>query len=156
MNAPPIGAACAVLLLCAGVARAIEVSESVSVPGDPAEVWERIGGFCAIADWHPAVTSCDMARSDGVTARTLELDGGGVLSEERVDEGETSYAYVILDGPLPVADYRSEIAAEPEGDGTRITWSGEFRAAGATAPESEAVIRGIYRSGLDAIAASLD
>ena len=151
------GAVLAAATMWAGTASAqgaIEVSESVSLPGAPAEVWSRVGGFCAIADWHPAVTSCDQAEQDGVTIRTLELDGGGVLSEERLEEGETSYAYAILEGPLPVASYRSEIAAEPEGEGTRITWTGSFDAAGATDAEAEAAIRGIYRSGLDAIAAS--
>lgn len=134
--------------------RPIEISESVALPGAPAEVWAEVGGFCAIADWHPAVASCDEADRDGTTVRTLALEGGGALVEERVDEGEALYAYVILDGPLPVADYRSEIAAEQGQDGgTTLTWSGAFAASGATPEEAEAVIRGIYRAGLDALAA---
>ena len=157
MTGRVLSAALAALALAAGSASAqgaIEVSESVTVPGAPSEVWSRVGGFCTIADWHPAVASCDMAERDGVTIRTLALEGGGVLSEERLEEGETSYAYAILEGPLPVASYRSEIAAEPEGEGTRLTWTGSFDAEGAAPEEAEAVIRGIYRSGLDAIAAS--
>ncbi len=149
-----IGAACA-LASWTGAALAIEVSESVTVPGTPAAVWAEIGGFCAIADWHPAVASCDMAETDGVTVRTLALEGGGVLSEERISEGEAAYGYAILEGPLPVADYTSELTAEEGDGGTTITWSGAFDASGATDADAEAVIRSIYRAGLDAIAASM-
>ena len=149
-----IGAACA-LASWTDAALAVEVSESVTVSGEPAAVWAEIGGFCAIADWHPAVASCDMAESDGKTLRTLALEGGGVLEEERISEGETAYGYAILEGPLPVAGYTSELMAEAGDGGTTITWTGAFDAAGATDEEAEAVIRGIYRAGLDAVAASM-
>ena len=145
--------AAALIALAPTAALAVEVSESVILPGPPEEVWSRIGGFCAIAEWHEAVASCEVEERDGATIRTLALEGGGTLVEERLSEGATAYGYAILEGPLPVAGYTSELAAEPEGEGTRLTWSGSFEAEGATEGEAEAVIRGIYRSGLDAIAA---
>ena len=150
---PTLAAAGAALALGAGAAQAIEASESVSVPGEPAAVWERIGGFCAISEWHPAVASCEMGERDGATIRTLTLEGGGTILEERLSEGEASYGYAILESPLPVAGYTAEIAAEPGEGGTTITWSGSFEASGATDEEAEAVMLGIYRAGLDAIAA---
>ena len=151
-----IGAAGA-LALFSGAAGAVEVSESVVVPGEPAAVWAEIGGFCAIADWHPAVTACEAAEAGGATIRTLALEGGGELVEERVSGGETFYGYAILEGPLPVAGYTSELSARAGDEGTTITWSGSFDAAGgATNAEAEAAIRGIYRAGLDALAARME
>lgn len=148
-------AAPAALAQTAEPERPIEVSEEATLPGEPAEVWARMGAFCAIADWHPAVASCEEEERDGAVIRTLALEGGGALVEERLEEGGAHYAYAILEGPLPVADYRSEVVAEADGDGgTRLVWSGAFAAEGATAEEAEAVIRGIYRAGLDALAGS--
>ena len=145
--------AIALAALVPTAALAIDVTETVAVPGPPEEVWAAMGDFCAIAEWHEAVASCVTEERDGATIRTLELEGGGTLVEERLSEGETAYGYAILDGPLPVADYTSELSAEADGDGTLLTWTGTFDAANATDEEAEAVIRGIYRSGLDSIAA---
>ena len=149
-----IGAACALASGTDG-ALAVEVAESVTVLGEPAVVWAEIGGFCAIADWHPAVASCEMAEADGATTRTLALEGGGALLEERISDGEAAYGYAILEGPLPVAGYTSELSAAAADGGTAVTWTGSFEAAGATDEEARVAIRGIYRAGLDALAASL-
>ena len=142
--------ACAATALGAGAARAVDVSERVTMPGEPAAVWARVGGR-AIADWHPAVTGCAMGGEGGAVRRALGLEGGGTLLKERPSRGEASYGHAILERPLPVAGYAAEIAAEPGEGGTTITGSGSFEASGAA--EAEAVIRGIRRAGLDAIAA---
>jgi hypothetical protein len=60
--------------------------------------------------------------------------------------------YSIVDGPLPVANYRSTLKLERNGDeACKAVWSGEFNASGADDEAAEAVIRGIYTSGLDAL-----
>jgi hypothetical protein len=134
-------------------AGALEVEERATVAGDPAEVWARMGAFGAIGDWHPAVIGCETGERDGAATRTLSLAGGGALLEQRLEAGPTSYAYTILDGPLPVARYRSELRAEAAEGGTRLVWRGAFDARGGTDDEARATIRGIYRAGLDALAA---
>lgn len=142
-----------VLATTAGAAAAIEVSETVTISGTPEEVWNRIGEFCAVADWHDAVETCTQSTEGAETVRSLDLVGGGTLVEVRTDEGSTSYSYRIESGPLPVADYVSTLSATAADAGTELTWTGTFDAAGATDAEAEAAIRGIYRSGLDSIAA---
>ena len=156
MTRTMIAAAGLAWVLGSAPAPAIELSETVTVPGAPNAVWAEIGGFCDIAAWHDAVADCAQDEADGTARRTLTLEGGGTILEERTEAGETSYAYVILESPLPVADYASRFTAQADGDGTRLTWEGTFDAEGATEDEAEATIRGIYRSGLDAIAAMME
>jgi len=40
-----------------GSAYAITVKKRTEAPGLPPEIWQLVGGFCAIKDWHPAVAS---------------------------------------------------------------------------------------------------
>ncbi|MCJ2055197.1 SRPBCC family protein [Methylobacterium sp. J-048] len=133
---------------------ALEVTRSADVAAPPAKVWQTIGEFCGIGDWHPAIEKCVLSDKDGLKVRTLSLKGGGTLKEEQVsrDDKVMSYTYTILEGPLPVADYKSTLAVAPEGTGSKVTWSGTFNAKGA--PDTVAVdaIQGIYESGLKALA----
>ncbi|QEE38522.1 MULTISPECIES: SRPBCC family protein [unclassified Methylobacterium] len=132
---------------------ALEVTRSADIAAPPAKVWQTIGEFCGIGDWHPAIEKCVLSDKDGLKVRTLSLKGGGTLKEEQVsrDDKVMSYTYTILDGPLPVADYKSTLAVAPEGTGSKVTWSGTFNAKGA--PDTVAVdaIQGIYESGLKAL-----
>ena len=132
---------------------ALEVTRSADIAAPPAKVWQTIGEFCGIGDWHPAIEKCILSDKDGMKVRTLSLKGGGTLKEEQVsrDDKVMSYTYTILEGPLPVADYKSTLAVAPEGTGSKVTWSGTFNAKGA--PDTVAVdaIQGIYESGLKAL-----
>lgn len=147
---------CAAALLAAAAAPswALEVTKSVQVAASPATVWHVVGGFCGIGDWHPAIQSCALSRAHGRPQRTLALKGGGTLTERQVERSDTNmdYTYIIVKGPLPVSHYRSTIAVHPDGQGSKIVWSGRFDAAGATDDKAEGVISGIYESGLQALA----
>jgi hypothetical protein len=134
-------------------AQALEVSKSVEVAVPPEAVWQAIGGFCSIADWHPVVASCTDGEQDGVAMRTLKTVDGAVLVERRTqysDEG-MSYSYQIVESPLPVADYESTLAVMDSGGGSMITWSGEFAAKGAPDDQALSLIGGIYEAGLAAL-----
>jgi uncharacterized protein YndB with AHSA1/START domain len=145
------------LLLATGLvslpAQALEVRQTVAVTAPPEQVWQVIGDFCAIADWHPVVGQCAQSEQNGVAMRTLTTVDGGVLVEKRVqysDEG-MSYTYEIVESPLPVTDYVSTLAVMAGADGSLITWSGEFAAKGASDEQAIEVISGIYQSGLAAL-----
>ncbi|HEY5206196.1 MAG TPA: SRPBCC family protein, partial [Roseiarcus sp.] len=62
----------------------------------PDALWKKIGDFCGIGDWHPAVEKCVLS-TDG-KQRTLSLRGGGMLVEalETVDNATQTYTYTIL------------------------------------------------------------
>ena len=142
------------LVAVTGPGYAVDVQKSLDVAAPPAKVWQAIGDFCGIGAWHPAVETCAPSEKDGMKVRTLSLKGGGTLVEEQVsrDDKVMSYTYTILQGPLPVADYKSTLSVAPEGSGSKVSWTGTFNARGA--PDTVAVdaISGIYESGLKAIA----
>lgn len=133
---------------------ALEVTRSADIAAPPAKVWQTIGEFCGIGDWHPAIEKCALSDKDGMKVRTLSLKGGGTIKEEQVsrDDKVMSYTYTILESPLPVSDYKSTLSVAPEGSGSKVTWTGTFNAKGA--PDTVAVdaIQGIYDSGLKALA----
>ena len=145
-----------VLALVAGTVPgyAIDVAKTATVAAPPAKVWQTIGDFCGIGDWHPAVEKCALSEKDGMKVRTLSLKGGGTLVEEQVsrDDKVMSYTYTILSGPLPVSDYKSTLSVAPDGTGSKLSWTGTFNAKGAPDTVATDAISGIYESGLKAIA----
>ncbi len=116
-------------------------------------VWDLIGGFNALPNWHPAVEKSEIEGDGKGSVRTLHLAGGGTITErlEQLDEDGKSYTYSILSSPLPVANYTSTIRLKESGDGSGcvVEWESDFQASGA--PEDDAVkaIQGVYTAGLD-------
>jgi hypothetical protein len=147
----------AILALAAGLvvapALALEVTQSVEVSAPPEKVWETIGGFCSIAEWHPMIAACVDSEQNGVAIRTLTTTDGGVLVERRVQYSEEgmSYSYEILESPLPVADYEATLAVMDGPEGSMVTWSGEFDAKDASDATALETIDDIYGAGLAAL-----
>jgi hypothetical protein len=146
------------LFACAATpAFAVEVTRSIQVSTSPAKTWEEIGAFCGIGVWHPAVAKCELGMRKAHAARTLSLKGGGSILEEETERSDRgmSYSYIILESPLPVEDYKSTISVKEHGAGSTITWSGNFKAKGATDAKAAEVITGIYDAGLGGLKAKL-
>lgn len=131
-----------------------KVDEMQALAASAEQVWRLIGGYGALSEWHPGVERSVL--EDGGRVRRLSLHGGGSLLERlhAFSERERSYAYSIEEGPLPVASYRSTLSVRDRGGkrGCEVYWSGEFAPAGVSESEAMAVIRGIYRAGLDTLA----
>jgi uncharacterized protein YndB with AHSA1/START domain len=126
----------------------VDMKTEISV--SPDKVWELIGGFNALPDWHPAVEKSELEEEG--TMRRLSLAGGGTIIEklEKRDEKERVYTYSIINSPLPVANYTATIRVMDDGSGnSTVEWASEFNADGA--PENDAidVIQGIYQAGFD-------
>ena len=127
-----------------------KVEMSTRLPVSPAKLWEVVGGFNALADWHPAIETSEL--SNGGRTRTLSLMGGGKIVEdlEHANDDEWTYSYSIVDSPLPVGNYKATIKLTEEPDGTcSVAWSSDFEAVGA--PENQAIeaIQGVYQAGFD-------
>ncbi|MGA7518483.1 MAG: SRPBCC family protein, partial [Pseudolabrys sp.] len=86
-------AAGAVLLLSGLTAQALESSAKTASKLSADAVWSKIGDFCGISNWHPAVEKCELS-ADGKT-RTLSLKGGGTIVEAlvKMDAAGHSYTY---------------------------------------------------------------
>ena len=129
-----------------------KVSMSTKLGVSAEKLWDMIGGFHSLSDWHPAIEKCDIEEDGNVTLRRLTLAGGGEILErlEKSDNDERSYSYSIVSSPLPISNYTSTIRVHEDEDGNaRVEWSSEFDSAGA--PESDAVkvVEGIYSAGFD-------
>ena len=93
-------------------------------------VWDTIGGFNSLAKWHPAVARSDESKEGAATVRRLTLHGGGSIVErlESKDDKKRTYAYSILEGPLPVSGYKATLQVDENQDGKSCTveWSRAF------------------------------
>lgn len=139
----------------AGPAWALDVTKSIDVAASPEAVWKTIGGFCGIGDWHPVIEKCVPSKKGDKDVRTLSLKGGGTIVEEQEsrDDAKMAYTYTILEGPLPVTDYHSTLRVAKAGSGSKVTWTGTFKAKGAPDPKAQEAIAGVYEAGLKGIAA---
>src|SRR5262245_10366517 len=135
-----------------GPAAALEVSGSVVVSGKPDQVWYKIGAFCAIKEWHPAISKCEETEESGVIHRTLTTKDGAKIKEKLVDKTDTSYTYEIIESPLPVQNYRAQIGVSADADKTRVEWKSTFDAKEVSDAEAKKVISDTYKAGLDKIA----
>ena len=127
------------------------VSMNQDLPVPAQVVWQTIGGFNALPDWHPAVENSQVDDQGGEKVRTLHLVGGGEIIEklQQVDENERLYSYSIVSGVLPVANYTATIRVKATARGCNVEWFSEFDPSGAPENEAVAAIRGVYEAGFE-------
>ena len=127
----------------------VNLTQDLPVPAEI--VWNTIGGFNALPDWHPVVEKSEQTEEGGTKIRRLTLAGGGEIVEklEKVDDGERVYTYSIMESPLPVANYTATIRVRATNGGCTVEWSSEFEPSGAPESEATAVIRGVYEAGFE-------
>ena len=133
---------------------ALDSSVTMTSPQSPAALWKKVGDFCGIANWHPAIEKCVLS-ADG-KQRTLSLKGGGTIVEtlENWDDAKHSYSYTIVSGPLPVANYHSTISVTADPKGSALKWIGKYDAKGAPDADAKKAIDGVYESGAKALTGS--
>jgi hypothetical protein len=112
-------------VLVGGMTDMLFVSETTTLSAPATEVWELVGDFGAIADWHPWVPNC-MLSSDG---RTRTIDLGETKAVEVLltafDE-ELSHTYTVEQGPMPIKNYRATLSVSALPKGCRLTWEAKF------------------------------
>lgn len=143
--------ATAALIISSASAFALDSSLKATSTLAPDALWKKVGDFCGIGLWHPAVEKCVFS-ADG-KQRTLTLKGGGTIVEalEKHDDAGHSYPYTIVSGPLPVANYHSTISVAPDAKGSVLSWTGTYDAKGAPDADAKGVIDGIYAAGAAAL-----
>jgi hypothetical protein len=149
-----VAAAIAVGATAAVAASGISVRQVAKVNGTNTDVWAKIGSFCAIKDWHPALAGCEESKEGDATFRTLTLKDGGKIKEKLTGTTDTGYTYQIIDGPLPVKDYSASFSARADNDEPGkaiVVWSASFAAKGKPDSEARGVIEGIFKDGLKSI-----
>lgn len=159
----PLVVCCALAAVgAAAEAASLTSGKKLEVNVDPAKVdaekkalWDRFGGWCAIAEWHPTVKSCTESKEGDDTFRTLTLQDGGIIREKLLNRAGESYRYAILESPLPVKNYEAQFSVVPDDDDedeVNVVWAATYDAAdGKDDKEVRKKIDGIFKDGLDNI-----
>ena len=136
------------VILGMSTASAFALDSSVTMTSSisPEALWKKVGDFCGIASWHPAIEKCVLS-PDG-KQRTLSLKGGGTIVEalESWDDAKRSYTYTILSGPLPVANYHSTMTVTADPKGSALKWMGTFDAKGVPDADAKKTFDGVYEA----------
>jgi hypothetical protein len=126
-----------------------------NVSAEAKALWDRFGGWCAIAEWHPAVKSCTEAKEGDDTYRTLTLGDGGKIKEKLVSKGDLTYRYAIVESPLPVKNYEAQFSVTPDDDDedeVNVVWAATYDPAdGKTDKDARGAIDGIFKDGIASI-----
>ena len=146
-----LGGAAEAASLTSGKKLEVHVDED-KVEAEKKALWDRFGGWCAIAEWHPAVKSCEESKEGDDTYRTLTLQDGGKIKEKLLDRSGVAYRYVIVESPLPVKNYEAQFSVVPDDDDldeVNIVWAATYDAAdGKDDKEARKTIDGIFKDGI--------
>lgn len=138
----------------------VKVIRSTIIPAPIEAVWEVLRDFNGHDRWHPAVATSQIERgrdSDRVgCVRRFTLQDGSELREQllTLSDAETSYAYCLLDTPIPLFNYVSHVRLIPVTDGDHTFWHWESRfdtPQGRSAELAGMVGTDIYEAGFVAI-----
>ncbi|SEP67462.1 Polyketide cyclase / dehydrase and lipid transport [Pseudomonas sp. NFACC02] len=127
-------------------------SASVRIPVSADTVWALVGGFLSLPDWLPFIAQS--VSDEGGRIRHLTTEDGAKISErlETYDNQARTYSYSITEGPLPVTGYLATLKVRADGERAAVVqWSSIFTANGVSDAEAEALIQGVYDSGLEAL-----
>lgn len=109
-----------------------KAAESIVVAAPPAKVWEVVGKFSAIADWHTGLASSTGSGENSAGAeRTITLKSGGVLVEglDEYNDENMSFGYRLAKEnieALPVSFYSATLSVKPADGGSQMEWLGRF------------------------------
>lgn len=128
------------------------VSEAAKLYVPAGRVWEIVGDFVRIDQWHPAVREATAGADGDLRLRTLETGAGEPLVErlEDFDEEGMAYSYTLISGPLPVRTYKARIQVKKDNEEScTVEWNGAFEPDGVSENEAVEAVRSIYLQGLE-------
>lgn len=140
-------AAMAALVVSAASALALDSSMTASSPLSADALWMKVGDFCGMSLWNPAVENC-LLSADG-KRRTLVLFGGGiaVATLDNWDNANRSYTFTNLSGLLPIANYHATVSVIENGNGSALKVMASYDAKGVPdADAKRAADDAMYRS----------
>jgi mxaD protein len=96
-----------------------EGAVDVTVHAAPDEVWKTVGDFGGLGDFFPGIESFRLEGDDRIIGMF------GMEIRERLlsrDDATRTISYSVIDG-VPIESHKATITVEPEGDGSKVTWS---------------------------------
>mgnify|MGYP006439858113 CR=1 FL=1 len=130
------------------------VSESAHLYVGADRVWALIGGFSAIADWHPEVQRCAETSHGTQAVRRLDLAGERRLVErlEDNDPARRRYTYTVVESDLPLRNATGllRVAGESRRTAT-VIWELQASPDGVTRQEAVTAVQAFLRAGLEGL-----
>ncbi len=134
----------------------MHVFRSMIIEAPAARVWQALRRFDGVASWNPGVTSAEMENGGATEVgaiRRLEAADGSLWRETLIghSDQERFYAYDIIEGPLPVRNYRSKHRLIPvtHDDSTLSIWEVTFDCAAEDEAEMARIVGdGIFIGGM--------
>ena len=129
------------------------VAVEKEIAGEVGKVWALMSDFGNLRAWNSEIESCEV-EGEGVGAvRTFSM--GGITIKERLeawDEATKSYSYSITEGPIPAKNYLAKVVLEDlGGTRTKVLWTSDFDAEGASEDDLIKLFEGIYSAGIAAV-----
>jgi NADPH2:quinone reductase len=134
----------------------VNVIQSAVIDAPIDRVWAVLRDFNSHDRWHPAVARSrmenDVAGDVVGGVRRFSLSDGAELREQLLSHSDREYtfAYCILDSPLPLLDYMATVRLKPVTDGNQTFWDwrSQFRATDDRAAELKNLVgRQVYEAG---------
>jgi NADPH2:quinone reductase len=134
----------------------VNVIQSAVIDAPIDRVWAVLRDFNSHDRWHPAVARSrmenDVAGDVVGGVRRFSLSDGAELREQLLSHSDREYtfAYCILDSPLPLLDYMATVRLKPVTDGNQTFWDwrSQFRAPDDRAAELKNLVgRQVYETG---------
>jgi carbon monoxide dehydrogenase subunit G len=134
------------------------IKKEITINAAPDKIWEIAGVFETIHEWHPAAESVEMVEGEEEPRRLITLADGSIVDERLVslDDVKCSQTYTILESPIPLTNYFATISVQPEGTGSRVTWSANYDPNPGEDAACVEIVSGIFESGLEALKQQLE
>jgi len=138
----------------------VKVIRSTVIDAPVEEVWNVIRDFNGHDQWHPAVATSQIERSDASDRigciRKFKLGDGSELREQllSLSDLEQTYSYCLLDTPISLFNYVSHVRLFPVTENNTTFWEWESRFDTPVGKEEELGImvgEDIYVAGFEAI-----
>ena len=135
----------------------LTTNKSVEINAASSTVWNIVKDFDGLNKWHPAFSK-DVITKGGNgevgAVRAVTLKDGPTFTEEMTayNDAKMMFSYKIVESPLPVDQYRSTMTVTSKGNGSVLTWLGNYitkAGSGKTDADSQGLIDGAYQAGID-------
>jgi hypothetical protein len=129
---------------------------STVIAADAGEVWAFLRDFGNLAEWLPGISVCEIEGGGPPEPGAVRrIEGAAGLFRERLlslDDEAGSLTYEILEGPLPVENYRATCRVAPVTDTGQafVEWYADFDAED-TAKMAKIFTNGVFVPGLAAL-----
>ena len=103
------------------------VTEIAALKHPADRLWQKIGSFGAVGDWHPLLAKVESEGDFAGSHRHVETKDGHRQVEklEVFDPERHAYRYVLEETVLPVGHYEAEFRIDEMDEAlSRVTWEG--------------------------------